>query len=883
MAYQIVNGNIVAKATDGQTKKFSKQNVDIIIAECKRQGITNKYLIAGILATISKESAFKPQSENLNYSADGLKKIFPSYFLGGLANASEYAKKPEKIANYIYGNTIKNGKIVPGRVGNSLPGDGWKYRGRGFNQITFKGIYQDYVKLIPNLIENPDLLNNVPEAAKVTILYYVKNFKSPVIKSRYGKTAYDVNDWNEALLIVINVTAGLANKPSDTVVKDNYNKAKLSHQFLIDYLEKNPEGTTVPPTNPSNVNNQDQENFNNSQQSDDQQSDSSNNSDSNNSNDPGIPITNLTQIFPPTIAPLEISFNTEDFNRRDKKKFEKGLGFLPFIYYCGVQLDSKDIFSFKLYHVGMIPTLDISFRDTYNFFREDGFPADDSFITIYLNSRSINLRSIHMDFKIYDFKDLGESTYILTGICDIPQLYLRKFNSYGNKTSHETLQEVAKQMGIGFCSNISNSDDKMTWVNTGFKNIEFIQNVISNSYVSDNSFQHCYIDFYYNLCYIDIAKELNRDTSNDKMINGFGYALLKNEENSDSNDESLIPSVLTNDPALRQTVSFFNNYEIFNKSTKVSLEKAYRSRSKFYDSVKKELLVFDIESQTSDGSKTLILKGKPNDSTFYRENISTIWIGKQDFYDEGSGNVHRNYNYAVPQNRQNLDDLTKVSCKITLPSANYNLYLFQKILVAFSDIKPSPVNDQKFLKRFTGDWLITNINFIYDGNMVQEVTLVKRELELSPEESENTIPKEEDKNETSVPESTNELTPSEQSQISEDSNQAILPETVPTDLISGTTSTISTTIGTASTSVSDVETWRAGERVSRGSANAFGYQVKWEVIRAAQPNLFDVFVEENGELEYQFSSTDERDAKVEANTIANDELTVILKNNNINI
>ena len=79
-----------------------------------------------------------------------------------------------------------------------------------------------------------------------------------------------------------------------------------------------------------------------------------------------------------------------------------------------------------------------------------------------------------MDFKIYDFKDLGESTYILTGICDIPQLYLRKFNSYGNKTSREALQDVAKQIGIGFCSNISNSDDKMTWVNTGFKNIEFM-------------------------------------------------------------------------------------------------------------------------------------------------------------------------------------------------------------------------------------------------------------------------------------------------------------------------------------------------------------------------------------------------------------------------
>jgi hypothetical protein len=56
-------------------------------------------------------------------------------------------------------------------------------------------------------------------------------------------------------------------------------------------------------------------------------------------------------------------------------------------------------------------------------------------------------------------------------------------------------------------------------------------------------------------------------------------------------------------------------------------------------------------------------------------------MGKQDIYDEGSGNVHKNYNYSIPQNRQNLDDLTKVSCKIKLPSANFNLYLFQKILL----------------------------------------------------------------------------------------------------------------------------------------------------------------------------------------------------------
>jgi len=725
MAYQIIEGNIVSRDTQGTTRKFIKRNVDIIIAECKRQGITNKYLIAAILATISKESQFIPQNENLSYSIAGLKKTFGKYFGQGKANPDDFSKKPEKLANYVYGN----------KYGNKEPGDGWKFRGRGFNQITFKGNYDYYKSLIPNIINSPDLLNQLPEASIAAVSFYVREFKNNKIKKNYGKLAYDVSDWNEALLIVINATAGLNNPKTSDVVKYNYDKAKLSHGFLIDYLEKNPEGTTVPPTNPSDIQNQD--NDSSQEPIPSEYTDDSEQSDSDISNSSDTPISSLTQIFPPTLNPLEITFNTEDFKVSDKAKFEKGLGFLPFVWYNGVQIDTKDVLNFKLYHNGILPTIDILFRDSYSFFREDGFPTDDSFITIYLNSRSINLRSIHMDFKIYDFKDIGDGTYRLTGICDIPQLYLRKFNSYSDKTSHETLQELSRQMEIGFCSNINSSSDKMTWINPGFKNIDFIQSILNNSYVSDTSFQYCYIDFYYNLCYVDVNKEINRDVSNDQMVNGFGNSLLKDVENSDTNDESLLPMSLTNDPASKESVSYFNNYDIFNKSTRVSIDKSFRSRSKFYDSIKKEILVFDIESQTSDGSKSIILKGKANDTKMFNENTSTIWLGKQDNY-----NVHDNYNYSVSQNRQNLDDLTKISCKIKLPSCNYNLYLFQKILLVFVDIKPSPVNDSKFLKRFTGDWLITNIDFIYDaGKISQTITLVKRELGLSPNESDNYINK----------------------------------------------------------------------------------------------------------------------------------------------
>ena len=79
MSYQIKNGEIVAKDTEGHTRKFPKANVDVVISECRRLGINNKYLIAGILAVISKESGFVPKNENLNYSEKGLKGTFGSY------------------------------------------------------------------------------------------------------------------------------------------------------------------------------------------------------------------------------------------------------------------------------------------------------------------------------------------------------------------------------------------------------------------------------------------------------------------------------------------------------------------------------------------------------------------------------------------------------------------------------------------------------------------------------------------------------------------------------------------------------------------------------------------------------------------------------------
>ena len=102
---------------------------------------------------------FKPMVENLNYSEQGLLRTFPKYF--SPADAKAYARQPEKIANRAYG----------GRMGNVFEGDGWRYRGRGYVQITGKTNYDKFSELLDlDLLENPDWALRDDIAAKIAVI-----------------------------------------------------------------------------------------------------------------------------------------------------------------------------------------------------------------------------------------------------------------------------------------------------------------------------------------------------------------------------------------------------------------------------------------------------------------------------------------------------------------------------------------------------------------------------------------------------------------------------------------------------------------------------------------------------------------------------------------
>jgi putative chitinase len=127
---------------------------DAVIAQipetAAKFNITNNLRLSHFLSQCGHESGgFKAVSENLNYSADGLKKIFGKYFPGNLNES--YARQPEKIAARVYASRMGNG--------DEASKEGFKFRGRGFIQLTGKANYTNFTKFIgEDCIANPDLV-----------------------------------------------------------------------------------------------------------------------------------------------------------------------------------------------------------------------------------------------------------------------------------------------------------------------------------------------------------------------------------------------------------------------------------------------------------------------------------------------------------------------------------------------------------------------------------------------------------------------------------------------------------------------------------------------------------------------------------------------------
>jgi putative chitinase len=146
---------VVVPASGFKLDKLKGHIPDSVLAQipdtAAKFGITNPLRLAHFLAQCGHESGgWKATQENLNYSSKGLMGIFKKYF-PTLTLAEQYARKPEAIASRVYG----------GRMGNGAEAtkEGFKFRGRGYIQLTGKDNYSAFDKFVPEeILANPDLV-----------------------------------------------------------------------------------------------------------------------------------------------------------------------------------------------------------------------------------------------------------------------------------------------------------------------------------------------------------------------------------------------------------------------------------------------------------------------------------------------------------------------------------------------------------------------------------------------------------------------------------------------------------------------------------------------------------------------------------------------------
>lgn len=220
---------------EGTLSTYPPEVVGAAIAAMEKHGITNTVMQAAILATISKESGFKPKSE-ISYSTTNNARI-RSIFGKRIASLSEeqltkLKADPTSFFDYIYNN----------RYGNIAKGDGYRYRGRGLNQITFKGNYKAVGDIIGiDLVNNPDKLNDPIIAAAAAAAYFIMFFKTGKTSGKL-KTNLGVNDVSEitdpklAVKAVIMANAGWGTNFNTPIVQEGYKKALAAYQEFANSL-----------------------------------------------------------------------------------------------------------------------------------------------------------------------------------------------------------------------------------------------------------------------------------------------------------------------------------------------------------------------------------------------------------------------------------------------------------------------------------------------------------------------------------------------------------------------------------------------------------------------------------------------------------------------
>jgi hypothetical protein len=365
--------------------------------------------------------------------------------------------------------------------------------------------------------------------------------------------------------------------------------------------------------------------------------------------------------------------------------------YIPVIQINSTKFDTNEILSMSLDLKRNLPQLIFSITD------EEGKldispPLDGDVVSVYLRPPdTTNQKPIRIDFDISRILSNPDTkTYSVFGVMKIPGIFREINKSFPNDTSFQHLQTVCEDLGLGFASNETLTDDSMTRICPYDTYENFIGETVLTSYKDDDSFFDWYVDPYYYLCMVNVNKQFTLEDKTEE-INISNAVPTSGMVGMDNAEESIKGSlVLTNQAEKAGQNIFIESYSIENKSGRIWMDNGYKRYANWYNIAKDSSTnenVF-VDPLTTPGAETdfILLKGR-RDENFYETQVKYKWLGKQAPLSE-EGNVHDNFQFCKILNKQNLEELDKTTLVVTLAGMNFYIYKYMRIPIIIYETNP---------------------------------------------------------------------------------------------------------------------------------------------------------------------------------------------------
>ncbi|MCK9574591.1 MAG: hypothetical protein WC979_01660 [Candidatus Pacearchaeota archaeon] len=376
----------------------------------------------------------------------------------------------------------------------------------------------------------------------------------------------------------------------------------------------------------------------------------------------------------------------------------------PYVVIKEHEFGVKEIVSFEIDTTQFIPTVSMRIDlGASGAFLSTAFPTDGDLLSVFIRGRDDIFKPIRNDYLITsiemtksDTPDGAGGKLFLQGKLHIPGLYDEK--SFAKKgTSFEVLKEIATELKLGFASNISSTNDSMTWICPNETKEEYIKKIVDCAWQDEKCFFTAFIDVYYHLNFINVNTQFGDETG----------ALLGMSDNVFSSYNDTLPhtteglqKLLSNHPSFITTSFYIQTFKPLNKSSEIAKNYGYTYNLNFFEHNSLKNWEFPITPLVTEGNEKtkVLLKGRPKEE-FYKSQQRFNYLGIQ--YSAPDHNVHEHYYLAKAHNMMNLAEIDKMNLSVTTPKMNLNFVRFEKmpvIMAILSDEQRANKVDDDLIK-----------------------------------------------------------------------------------------------------------------------------------------------------------------------------------------